>query len=107
MRQFGVVFLINATSVYPTVFEAVGPRLISTEPDFLVARLFLARATCQVFEGGLLLICEPGGAGGSRREGLDRRQRNSRVCIRHRYRGTGDALFRGTVGVRRGPVSVR
>ena len=60
VREFGVISLVNTTGIHPEVLEAILPCLLSTEPDLLIAKLFLAGTSCQVLKGGLLLICEPG-----------------------------------------------
>ena len=56
LREFSVVCLVDATSVNPKVLQAIYSGLFSTEPDLLIARLILASAIFQVFEGDFLSI---------------------------------------------------
>ena len=56
LREFSVICLVNATGVNPKVFQAILSGLFSAEPDLLIARLILASAIFQVFEGDFLSI---------------------------------------------------
>jgi hypothetical protein len=59
MRELSLVRLVDATSVEPEVLQAVSPCLLSTKPDFVIARLILAGGPCYIFKGYLLRILSP------------------------------------------------
>ena len=59
IREFGVACLVDTTGVNPKVLQAVLSGLFSTETDLLIARLILASAIFQVFEGNLLNVRSP------------------------------------------------